>query len=1072
MTRIPTLLQSKITLANLQRQVQGLNDTSQQLSSGLKAPIFRGIASDSNQYLNVSALQSRSEGYLQTITRTNTRLGLMDQNLDALQKLARDFQSNLAQQSSSPTPPNVAQLARAALASANSFLNATDGSGALFAGSRFTDRAVANLVQTPFASKTAQLGGNLPATGTSNTQVHPPTPGSFLDVAIDQSEAVYDANGVAHKLSLRFVKVRADDTSTAADELLYDAYLTGVTRIDNGLSSTNPPITVTAPVKLSSQPFNPRDLSTIPSQASQPSAASTASVGTTPSQPSAASLQSVASGVLSFQLGRGSIPPLAVGTANGLFVQIRAETLLASPPGTASYQVSGAASALTAANNATASQTIRIDGNLSSQAPAGTTADVTFDGPNALYDSLNNPHRIVVRYTKVEANVPDQPGNPTSNPPVPFVPGQTRNVWRADIVSMTNTITGFPTTDPPIDVNNSATWVQISDRLNLTADMPPSLGTLTIPAGPVTSLRDGTVNGAAANTAATMTVDLRPGNLVTTQVSAGLTAAYAQPVEAAFGTFTGPPGLSVPSIVRLGMNLNLNDPINSSIANPTAGSFVDVTFRNAEALVDSAGNRHDVTLRIVRNANPPGVPVGNTLPFNVYIIGMKQAADGSDSTQPAITAEAPQLIASFDPTSTTTARSVNPATGLLEVDVGSLGTVRPALKNGASINVRLPFVTSGGGATATLTDDTLATFTTTTGSMTISRAENVTPPPTKTTPTNALLVAGTLSSAATPALVDGNFDLTTGVFTAGTAPPNNSDHRRYRYTNVTSENTVDVRYTGQSALVDSRGKAFNATVRFQYQISNLTNGIPAWVATLTDLTDPETGASLGITPVRLSQTNNVLTQGFNPTDALRGPLSLGPISVATQSGGAINLSMPVNSSTFKTSGTTALVPGGDAPSALTANVVDTSYFLTANPNATDTTNDPLTVRVADDLVLRYGLRADDLSFENLIRVLNFMQSQSVPPSQTDLVAAQTLLTNAINGIQGLRSQIASNQITLKNQEDFQKTTVRLATDTRANILSADPDKTAVRLTSLQTTLEASYATLSNIRSLNLASFLR
>ncbi|MFY7959566.1 MAG: hypothetical protein ACOVVK_05750, partial [Elsteraceae bacterium] len=80
MTRITNLMQSQIQLANLTRNQFDLNDLANQLSSQVKTQKFSGIASQANQYLNTSAIQSRSETYLETITRTNTRLSLMDQN--------------------------------------------------------------------------------------------------------------------------------------------------------------------------------------------------------------------------------------------------------------------------------------------------------------------------------------------------------------------------------------------------------------------------------------------------------------------------------------------------------------------------------------------------------------------------------------------------------------------------------------------------------------------------------------------------------------------------------------------------------------------------------------------------------------------------------------------------------------------------------------------------------------------------------------------------------------------------------------------------------------------------------
>lgn len=1081
MTRITNLMQSQMQLANLNRNQFDLNDLSNQLSSQVKTQKFSGIASQANQYLNTSAIQSRSENYLDTITRTNTRLSLMDQNLTAIQKIASDFQTSLSQQSNSTTPPNVAQLAKTALASLSSYLNATDGSESLFSGSRLAKTAVTNLAANPtFPSTVATLTGNLPTVGTQNTQVNPPTPGSFLDAAVDQSEAVIDTKGIANKVSLRFIKVAEDDPSTTADELRYDAYITGITRVDTGASAVSPAITVDSPIKLNQRPFNPRDLANTlvsqPSLASQNSIASTPSVASLPSTGTGPSVASIAStpsyasvpaqaaltaGLLVLQTGR-SQPSLAsvaaVGTApslpsapsvaavpalaNGgsLYVEVASNGFSRNPATAGTYNASASTMSQANGNNASPTAQIRLNGSLAAIQPVGATVDTVLDGPYAIYDSNGNGHRVVIRYTKTQTDVPSQPGtpaDPTATPPVaaqPYVPGQTRNIWKASIISMTDLTTGKDSTIPaasvtaPIQILNSSGTADI----NVTTTLPTELGIINFAAGTLAT------NGGVADPTATMNVKIMAGDLNTTAVGSNITLAYDVP--------SATPAVGTAQLVRLGLNFNAGAPVNTSVGNPTPGSYADITYNNAEALVDSGGNRHDVKIRIVRNPTQ-GVPVGNTLPFNVYIISMKQSANGSDSTDPAITEQAPQLIGSFDPANSATSQLVDPATGKLASatvlgQTGLMGIIQPKLKTGYSINVRLPFID---------TASTGSTFTNSLGSTTLSRPENTTPPPYKTTPTDALLVTGTLSSSATPVL-----------FT-GTTPSAST---------INANNTVTVRYTGASALIDSKGVAYNATVQYQYQLNSKTGGRPAWVATVTDISDPATNKTIaGFTATDIPQNANTTNVGFNPSDTLRGPLNLGPVSFSTPNG-TLKFTLPVNSATFSTSGATALVPGGEAPTALSANITDTSYFQTPNPPSADTTNSQLTARVSDDLTLNYGIRADNLAFENLVRVLNFMQSQSTPPSQSDLQAAQTLIGNSISGVQTLRSQVAGNQITLNDEKTYHQTVVNMATDTRSNILSADTTEVGVKITDLKTILEASYSTLSTIRSLSLVNFLK
>ncbi|MFY7962917.1 MAG: hypothetical protein ACOVVK_22770, partial [Elsteraceae bacterium] len=72
----------------------------------------------------------------------------------------------------------------------------------------------------------------------------------------------------------------------------------------------------------------------------------------------------------------------------------------------------------------------------------------------------------------------------------------------------------------------------------------------------------------------------------------------------------------------------------------------------------------------------------------------------------------------------------------------------------------------------------------------------------------------------------------------------------------------------------------------------------------------------------------------------------------------------------------------------------------------------------------------------------------------------------------LRAQVAGNQITLNDEKTYHQTVVNLATDTRSTILSADTTEVGVKITDMKTILEASYSTLSTIRSLSLVNFLK
>ena len=136
-TRVTTLAQNTQNLLNLLRNEQSLNDVLLQQSSGLKAPTFAGVAPQAGQLLNVNALSSQAQGFLNNITSAaTTRLNLTDTTLASIGSLASNFQQELQQLQSSPTPPNISDLARTSLAQLASLLDSSDGSQFLFAGSQ------------------------------------------------------------------------------------------------------------------------------------------------------------------------------------------------------------------------------------------------------------------------------------------------------------------------------------------------------------------------------------------------------------------------------------------------------------------------------------------------------------------------------------------------------------------------------------------------------------------------------------------------------------------------------------------------------------------------------------------------------------------------------------------------------------------------------------------------------------------------------------------------------------------------------------------------------------------------
>src|SRR6185312_2222002 len=250
--RVTTLAQQTQNLLNLLRNEQSLNDVLLQQSTGNKAPTYAGVAPQAGQLLNVDSLSNQAQGFLDNINSATTRLNLTDTALQGIGSLATNFQQELQQLQSSPTPPNISDLARTTLQQLGSLLNSADGTQFLFSGSQQSAPPVASVNTTRIQTKTLSLAGNLDTSGIApaNGNVAPPNAGSFVDVSLDGQNAVFDSNGHQYDTTVRFVHQSASK---------WQAYLVSMTRTDDPSQSATfnaQAISATNPVAIGAQ-FDP-----------------------------------------------------------------------------------------------------------------------------------------------------------------------------------------------------------------------------------------------------------------------------------------------------------------------------------------------------------------------------------------------------------------------------------------------------------------------------------------------------------------------------------------------------------------------------------------------------------------------------------------------------------------------------------------------------------------------------------------------------------------------------------------------------------------------------------------------
>jgi flagellin-like hook-associated protein FlgL len=773
--RISTFAQQTQNLLNLLRNEQSLNDVLLQQSTGNKAPTYAGIGNQAGQLLNIDSLQNQAQGFLDNINSASTRLNLTDTALKGIGSLATNFQQELQQLQSSPTPPNISDLARTTLQQLASLLDSSDGSQFLFSGSQLSAAPVTSLNTTRIPTKTLGLAGNLDTNGIvpANTNGIPPVAGSFTDVSLSGPNAVMDSSGHQYDTTVRFVHQSAGPPNQ------WQAYLVSMTRSDDPSQSATfngQPISQTNPVAIG-KPFDP----------------------------------SVVAPLAPFnQVGNGT----PGNTLQFSSTAIAGVPQIGLPPGGGTITVNvdanqitnaASASAFTQVDNATKANRIVLNQlNLDPSTPVGDTATVTLNGTSALFatgataghDKLN----ATITLTKTQAKDPvggldgaltpavppaTRPTatviplavqgagyNPattivTFTPPPPggTAPTAVANVNGAgQVVSITITSAGSGYFDPPPPVATitdtsgagagaiappmsvryetwQATLTSLTDASTgagvtlqpITPATPYVIGTIISDQHPVLQLgnikigapasgtkdANGTTFEMATNATGTLNsptgIDLQAGAITSTATGSTISPATVNPL----------PPIGTPQVIELSGNLSSATPVNISVANATSGSFADISFQNAQAVVDSSGAAHNLTIRLVKvvqqgsTTKVPAIVPAKDL-YQAYAIGMTAVESGKDSTVPPVSASNPMLIgAPFDPTAA----------------AGTTLTFSPTLTDSASLSVTIPITPS--------------TFSTSGGNITLTNPLNTTTVA-STKPNGQLTMTGNLSTSGSP----------------------------------------------------------------------------------------------------------------------------------------------------------------------------------------------------------------------------------------------------------------------------------------------------------------------------------
>jgi flagellar hook-associated protein 3 FlgL len=131
------------------------------------------------------------------------------------------------------------------------------------------------------------------------------------------------------------------------------------------------------------------------------------------------------------------------------------------------------------------------------------------------------------------------------------------------------------------------------------------------------------------------------------------------------------------------------------------------------------------------------------------------------------------------------------------------------------------------------------------------------------------------------------------------------------------------------------------------------------------------------------------------------------------------------------------------------------------------------VRVSDTQVVAYGVTADDPAFEQALRSLSLVANIPTDPlDSATLDEANDLLVHALDSVLAVQSRLSLDAGSMEDAVASQEDYVAFATSLVSDLTEVDVAEVAARLSSYQAQLEASYASLAKIQSLNLWQYLR
>jgi flagellar hook-associated protein 3 FlgL len=168
--------------------------------------------------------------------------------------------------------------------------------------------------------------------------------------------------------------------------------------------------------------------------------------------------------------------------------------------------------------------------------------------------------------------------------------------------------------------------------------------------------------------------------------------------------------------------------------------------------------------------------------------------------------------------------------------------------------------------------------------------------------------------------------------------------------------------------------------------------------------------------------------------------------------------------------------GGSNTTSAPVNVSSSSYPALTSPSTATTSyyqgNDQAaSARVSDSETVSYGVTADNTAFEQGLRALNLVANNS-PLTTATLTEALNLTISAVNATAAVQTSLGLASSSMQAASDSETEYQTFAKTLGSNLTGVDVAAVTAQLSTYQAQLSASYAAISKIQGLSLASFLR